>query len=130
MTLVCYFPLICLGVSTFVPLLLGVIRLLVFLCRAFPASTPVRAKKLLFLSLVLPKLTYCSPIWRPNLIKDILLLESVQERATKFILNYYSSDYKTRLTSLELLLLMYCLELNDIMFLSHLLKTPPHILIS
>ena len=93
--------------------------------RAFPASTPVRTKKLLFLSLVLPKLTYCSPILRPNLIKDILLLESVQRRATKFILNDYSSDYKTRLTSLKLLPLMYRLELNDIMFLSHLLRTPP-----
>ena len=30
--------------------------------RAFPASSSVRAKKLLFMSLLLPKLTYCSPI--------------------------------------------------------------------
>ena len=99
--------------------------------RAFPASTPVRTKKLLFLSLVLPKLTYCSPIWRPNLIKDILLLESVQRRATKFILNDYSSDYKTRLTSLKLLPLMYRLELNDIMFFVSSLRNPsPHFDIS
>ena len=51
--------------------------------RAFPSTTPVRAKRLLFLSLVLPKLSYCSPIWRPNLVKDITVLEGVQRRATK-----------------------------------------------
>uniref|UniRef100_A0A1X7T6X9 Reverse transcriptase domain-containing protein n=2 Tax=Amphimedon queenslandica TaxID=400682 RepID=A0A1X7T6X9_AMPQE len=71
--------------------------------RAFPVSTPIKTKKLLFLSLVIPKLTYCSPIWRPNLIKDITTLERVQRRATKYILNDYSSDYKSRLISLQIL---------------------------
>ena len=95
--------------------------------RAFPSTTPVRAKKLLFLSLVLPKLSYCSPIWRPNLVKDITVLEGVQRRATKFILNDYSSDYKSRLQSLHLLPLMYRLELNDIMFFVSSVKNPsPH----
>ena len=42
----------------------------------------------------------------------------------------YSSDYKTRLTSLELLPIIYRLELNDYFFLSHLLKTLPQTLIS
>ena len=63
-----------------------------------------------------PKLLYCSPLWRPFLIKDILLLERVQRRATKFILGDYSMDYKSRLTNLKLLPLMYIYELTDILF--------------
>ncbi len=48
--------------------------------------------------------TYCSaPLWRPHLSKGIQLLENIQRRATKFILNDFISDYKTRLTSLRLL---------------------------
>ena len=63
-----------------------------------------------------PKLSYCSPLWRPFLIKDILLLERVQQRATKFILDNYSMDYKSRLTQLKLLPLMYFYKLTDILF--------------
>ena len=40
-------------------------------------------------------------------MKDITVLEGVQSKATKFILNDYSSDYKSRLQSLRLLPLMY-----------------------
>ena len=64
------------------------------LCRAFPSTTPVKAKKLLFTSSILPKLTYCSPIWRPYLIKDIVMLERIQKRATKY-------DRKRLLPSME-----------------------------
>ena len=46
---------------------------------------------------------YCSPIWRPNLIYDITALERVQIRATKYVLNDFSSDYKFRLISLQIL---------------------------
>ena len=41
----------------------------------------------LYTTLVRPHLTYCSQIWRPYLIKDILSFERIQNRATKFILN-------------------------------------------
>ena len=54
---------------------------------------------------------------RPRLIKDIKALEQVQRRATKFILNDYTMDYKERLVQLDMLPLMYIiLELNDIFF--------------
>ena len=59
---------------------------------------------------------FCSQLWRPNLIKDISCLEQVQRKATKYILNDFSSDYKTRLLKLNLLPLMYIYELTDIIF--------------
>lgn len=40
-----------------------------------PESTPVLVKKYLYLSLVLPILTYASPIWRPQHQKDIIAIE-------------------------------------------------------
>ena len=40
-------------------------------------STQISAKKELYLSLVRSQLAYCSPIWRPNQIQHILLLEKV-----------------------------------------------------
>ena len=49
-------------------------------------------------------------------IKDILSIETVQRRATKHILNDFSSNYKSRLTKLNLLPLMMQLEINDIIF--------------
>ena len=78
----------------------------------------------LYKSLVRSKLSYCSQLWRPQLLKDIICLERVQRRATKFILNDFSSDYKSRLISLNLLPLMYWYELQDLMFLVKCLQDP------
>ena len=80
------------------------------------SCTSIKARKLLYVVLVRSQLTYCSCIWRPNLIKDIIMLEKVQRRATKFILSDYKSDYKTRLCSLNLLPLMMYYEILDITF--------------
>ena len=87
-------------------------------------SNCVQTKKSLYLSLIRSKLTYCSPVWRPHLIRDIVLIERVQRRATKFILGWSSMDYKQRLIKLEILPLMMTFELNDIMFFIKSLKTP------
>jgi len=84
----------------------------------------IQVKKQLFISLVRSQLLYCSQIWRPQLIKDILTLERIQRRATKYILNDYESSYKSRLEQLHLLPLMYTYELNDLMFLIKCLKQP------
>ena len=60
----------------------------------------------LYVSLVQSQLLYCTKIWRPHLMKDILTIERVQRRATKYILNDYISCYKIRLLKLNLLPLM------------------------
>ena len=60
---------------------------------------------------------YCSQLWRPNLIKDIKCLETIQRRATKFIMSNTSTSYRDRLQSLHILPLMYWLEIQDIMYL-------------
>ena len=98
--------------------MLGLLR------RVFSATVCMVAKKNLYTSLVRSQMSYCSMIWRPNLIKDIKCLETVQRRATKFILSDYSSDYRVRLLSLNLLPLMMQLELYDLVFLSSLLSIP------
>ena len=92
--------------------------------RTFKDYSFVQTKKCLYLSLVRSQITYCSPLWRPYLIKDILSLERIQRRATKYILNDYVSDYKSRLVSLELLPLMMWYELMDIMFFVKSYKQP------
>ena len=69
-------------------------------------------------------MSYCSQLWRPLLIKDIKKLESVQRRATKYIIGREHSglNYKERLIRLNLLPLMCYYELSDIMFLVNSLK--------
>ena len=99
-------------------------KILGLLRRVFSSVHCHQAKKVLYISLVRSKLLYCSPIWRPHLLSDIKALESVQRRATTFILNSYDSDYRLRLLSLQLLPLMMILEINDVLFFVKSLKEP------
>ena len=57
--------------------------------RTFSVSIPVNVKKQLYLSLLQSQLSYCSPVWRPHWIKDIKFMETIQRRATKYILSDY-----------------------------------------
>ena len=75
------------------------------------------AKWSLYTSLVHSQLFYCSQIWHPYLLVDVKAIELVQRRATKFIINDTSMDYRNRLIHLKLLPLMMQLEIADIMFL-------------
>ena len=77
------------------------------------------------LTLMRSQLTYCCQIWRPHLLKDIKLLESVQRCATKWILNDYCMEYMSHLQSLHLPPLMMQLEVYDISFF---LKSPLHLM--
>ena len=62
---------------------------------------------MLHITLVQSHLTYCSQLWRPRFLKDIAHLERIQRKSTKYILGDYASNYKERLTTLNLLPLMY-----------------------
>ena len=97
--------------------------------RSIAGDSSVHVRKALYICLVRSKISYCSQLWRPNLIKDIESIEKVQRRATKFILSSISSqydilDYKQRLHLLQLLPLMYWYEIQDILFLVNCLKSP------
>ena len=70
----------------------------------------------LYVSLVQSRLLYCTQVWHPHLMKDILNIERVQRHAIKYILNDYISSYKTRLTKLKLSPLMYLFELHDTVY--------------
>ena len=75
--------------------------------RVFSNIHSIKAKKDLYISIVRSNLLYCSPLWRPYLIKDILNLERIQ-----------------RLIKLNLLPLMYIYELLDILFFIKSYKSP------
>ena len=51
-------------------------------------------------------------------------MERIQRRATKFILNDYSSNYKSRLLNLNILPLMYQFDYYDILFFIKHIKYP------
>ena len=59
-----------------------------------------------------------SELWSPFTCKDKLLLENVQRRARKFILNYPKDmSYKDRLLKLNLLPLEYRRDLKDLVLI-------------
>ena len=75
------------------------------------------ALKALYLALVRSHLGYCCQLWAPqSVIRNILLIESIQRRATKFLCNYSNASYKERLVQLNLLPLNYWLEYLDLVF--------------
>ena len=93
-------------------------KILGLLRRTFATSNNITVKKKLYVALVRSQLLYGSQIWRPLQPKDINPIESLQHRATKYILN----DYRTRLISLNLLPISMLLELNDLCFFVKSLK--------
>ena len=53
-------------------------------------------------SCVRPLLEYCSPVWFPYFIKDIVLIENVQKYFSRIILRYPKLNYADRLRLLKL----------------------------
>ena len=97
---------------------LGMVR------RSFSPLISIKVKKNLYVSLIRSQILYGSQLWRPKFIRDIVKVEQLQRRASKFILHDFSSNYKTRLLSLDLLPLMMMFELNDVLFFINCLKNP------
>ena len=75
--------------------MLGLLR------RAFSSHVSVSAKRCLYASLVRSKLLFYSPLWHPYLLKDVKCLELVQIRATRYIINDPTLDYKGQTDSLK-----------------------------
>ena len=84
--------------------------------RTFKSSYSLSIKTELNMSLVRSILTYCSPVWWPYFLTDINSLEKIQRCATKYILNDYTNDYKSRLINLNILPLIHMYEIADILF--------------
>ena len=99
-------------------------KTLYLLRRTLSACHLSSTKLSLYLSLVRSKLSYCSQVWRPHLIKDIKLIERIQRKATKFILNDFHSSYRDRLLALKLLPLSLWFEYLDILFLIKCIQDP------
>ena len=88
-----------------------------FLKRNCAGILDSKALKLLYLSLVRSHLSYCSQVWAPqSVVKDILLIESIQRWATRFICKNNELSYRERLQKLNLLPINYWLELLDLVF--------------
>lgn len=96
-------------------------RMLGFLRRNC-ANIGTDSKRTLYMSFVRSHLGYASEVWAPqSAITSIRLIESVQRRATRFILNCSFDvskrpNYKARLISLRLLPLSYWHEYRDLCF--------------
>ena len=99
-------------------------KVLFFLCCSISAHHFPKTKLVLYLSPVWSQITYCSHFWCLHTISDIFSVERIQQKATKFILNDYSSDYRQRLVILNLLPISLWLELKDILFVIACLKNP------
>ena len=109
-------------------------RMLGYVKRASYDMREPKSRKILYLALVRSKLGYCSQVWAPQTVGDILSLERIQRRATKFILSLpfrTEITYVQRLCRLNLVPLTYWHEYLDLMFLfKHITeKSDPNIVI-
>ena len=91
------------GDYTIKTLLLKLINLLGYFAAYLKTVIVWETRKNLYVSMIRSTLMYCSCLWKPYLLSDIELLEGVQRRVTKYILNDHTSNYKERLLRLKLL---------------------------
>ncbi|PFX27469.1 putative RNA-directed DNA polymerase from transposon BS [Stylophora pistillata] len=79
----------------------------------------VSTKKMIHTALVRPIVEYVSSAWSPYTAKHRGLIENIQRRATKFILNYpdRKTSYTARLKTLSLLPLEFRREVHDLVIL-------------
>ena len=75
------------------------------LFRAFLTREHKCLMRMAYKSYILPLLEYCSPIWSPHSVGDILLLESVKRSFTKRIPGLQNMSYDARLEALNMITL-------------------------
>jgi len=76
-------------------------QVLGMISRSFVYRNKIIIKKL-YKSLVRPHLEYCIQAWRPHLIKDIEILEKVQRRASRMVIECKGMEYEKRIAILGL----------------------------
>ena len=76
-------------------------QVLGMISRSFVSRNKNIIKKL-YKSLVRPHLEYCIQAWRPHLIKDIEILEKVQRRASRMVIECKGMEYEKRIAILGL----------------------------
>ena len=77
----------------------------------------VHIRKALYCWLIRPQLEYATELWSPNQVKYKRMLEDIQRRATKFILDYpLHCSYTERLVKLNLFPLEHRRMWNDLVF--------------
>jgi hypothetical protein len=83
-------------------------------CIGYKCSEMVKLK--CYTSMVRPLVEYNTVVWSCNTKKILSKVESLQRRATKFILNDFNADYKTRLNMCGLLPLCLRRQFLDCVF--------------
>ena len=93
-------------------------RVLGLLKQTCPLLTSNSVRRTLYLTHVRSQLCYASEVWSPNTVKLSKRVESVQRRATTWILNCNHGEltYQQRLICLDLLPLCYEREISDLVF--------------
>ena len=93
-------------------------KMLGLLNRTCPLLTNTTVRRTLYLTLVRSQLIYATEVWSPHTTKLISKVESVQRRATAWILKSKRGEisYKQRLTTLNLLPLCYEREITYLVF--------------
>ena len=93
-------------------------KMLGLLKRTCPLLRDKTVRRTLYLSLVRSQLCYASEVWSPHTVKLKSRVESVQRRATAWILQSKHGEitYQQRLMNLNLLPLCYEREISDLVF--------------
>ena len=89
----------------------GIIR------RSIGFNAPVSVKLQLYLSLCRSKLEACTQLWSPQTKCNVLSLENVQRKMTRYITNYMDLSYTDRCFVLKILPLSFRREIADLTFL-------------
>lgn len=90
------------------------LRNLGYIKRTLNSPGNMETKRMLYITLVRSILMYSSSVWSPYLHKDIISLESIQRRATKYMCDYVNMNYVERLKMTRLLPLTCTRECNDL----------------
>ena len=76
----------------------------------------INCRKALYLTLIRPIVGYATQVWAPSLVSDIKSIESLQRRATPFIMFDSEYNYRERLVKLNPVPVSYRFEINDLTF--------------